>query len=140
MNNISDFASRSHQLKNIFLDNPTDFDALLHLRTQLDEQEETTIDEIELGLITELKRSILKQQLDKSKDATDAWNNFKIKRETGGRLKIVADKHMLKRITTVGINDTDIDKLFKVHRSMVSRQIKEHELEFFCKNLMTIMI
>ena len=76
MNNMSDFLSCLDQLKSVFLDDSNDAATLLHLRTQLDEVEETTADGIKIGLITALKRIIINQQLHNSKHATDTWKHF----------------------------------------------------------------
>ena len=68
---MSDVLSRLDFLKKFFLENLTDDAALLETHAQLDELEETTVDSIETSLISSLKRSILKQQLDDSKHVTD---------------------------------------------------------------------
>ena len=58
---MSDFLSRSDELKIRFSETPAGSEMLSSVRAQVDEMQETTVDPIEISLIVALRKSMLKQ-------------------------------------------------------------------------------
>jgi len=79
-------------------------------------------------LISSLKSSLTKQQLENNNFVTDQWKTHISLIETGGRKKINIDRNTLEYLLSIDMSQSDIAKIFKVSRPTVIRWITDHSL------------
>ena len=82
-----------------------------------------------VSLITLLKMSLTKQQLENNNYASDRWQSHAYFTEISGKRKKNAHQNALRHLLSIGVNNIEIGKIFQVSRYTIIRLINNHNLK-----------
>ena len=79
-------------------------------------------------MITQLRKSRIKQTLENDQHNTNAFKRHAHTTHVGGRPKKCVDKDVLEHMKNIGVSNVNIANTFSVHRNLVARCIKDYHL------------
>ena len=116
------------QLENRYLENKHNNETLQNTITQLDMHVHSINFIPYQYLILSIKSSILRQIYENDNFVLDGYKQYIFYENTDGRPKKCVNQAILTYLISIDLNNTEISKLFHVHRNTVIRWRKEYNL------------
>ena len=124
------------ELENSYIENKRSNEKLQEILNKLDQYNQS-VDYIPYRpLILSIKTSILKQKIENENFSIDGWKQhlFTQRNSVSGRPKTCVDRNILVYLLSIGMNNSEIAKIFHVHRNSVIQWKNDHNLNNVLNN------